>query len=48
MEKNMDRKLLAGQIAEESIVLLKNEENLLPFPGQKKAAFFGRAQIGTL
>lgn len=44
----MDKKILAGKIAEESIVLLKNEDNMLPFPEQQKVAFFGRAQIGTL
>ena len=30
------------------MVLLKNEDNLLPFVGQKDVAFFGRAQIGML
>lgn len=44
----MDRKMIARKIAEESIVLLKNEENLLPLDGKKRIAFFGRAQIGTL
>ena len=44
----MDRKMLARKIVEESAVLLKNEENILPFPAGKTVAFFGRAQIGTL
>lgn len=43
----MDRKLLAQKIAEESIVLLKNEDHLLPFIGEKIIAFFGRTQTGT-
>lgn len=44
----MNRKELARKIAEESIVLLKNEGQLLPFPAQKEVAIFGRAQVGTL
>ena len=44
----MNRKELARKIAEESIVLLKNEGQLLPFPAQKEIAVFGRAQVGTL
>lgn len=44
----MDKKLVARKIAEESIVLLKNEENLLPFEEGRNVAFFGRTQIGTL
>lgn len=44
----MNQKELARKIAEESIVLLKNEEQLLPFPAQKEVAIFGRAQVGTL
>lgn len=40
--------MIARRIAEESIVLLKNEGNLLPLDGKKLTAFFGRAQIGTL
>lgn len=44
----MDRKKIAGRIVEESIVLLKNEERLLPFSDGKEIAFFGRAQISTL
>lgn len=44
----MDRKKIAAKIVEESIVLLKNEDGLLPFCEEKEIAFFGRAQIGTL
>lgn len=44
----MDRKSIARKIAEESIVLLKNEDHLLPFDKEKEIAFFGRTQIGTL
>lgn len=44
----MDRKLIARKIAEESIVLLKNDGHLLPFEEGKMVAFFGRTQIGTL
>lgn len=44
----MDRKLIARKIAEESIVLLKNDGHLLPFSEGKMVAFFGRTQIGTL
>ena len=44
----MDRKLIARKIAEESIVLLKNDGHLLPFGAGKMVAFFGRTQIGTL
>lgn len=39
---------LAKQIAAESIVLLKNEQDLLPFAPEAKAAFFGRAQQDTI
>lgn len=45
---DMDRKLIARKIAEESIVLLKNDDHLLPFAEGKMIAFFGRTQIGTL
>lgn len=45
---DMDRKLIARKIAEESIVLLKNDGRLLPFDEGKMVAFFGRTQIGTL
>ena len=41
-------KTLARRIAEEAIVLLKNDENTLPFSKGQHIAFFGRAQIGTL
>ena len=41
----MDRKLLAREIAENSIVLLKNEENLLPLATGKTVAVFGRAHV---
>ena len=41
----MDRKLIARKIAEESIVLLKNDSHLLPFSEGKMVAFFGRTQI---
>ena len=44
----MERKSIARKIAEESIVLLKNEEHLLPFEKGRMVAFFGRTQIGTL
>lgn len=44
----MERKSIARKIAEESIVLLKNEEDLLPFEKGRMVAFFGRTQIGTL
>ena len=44
----MNQKKVAEKIVEESVVLLKNEDNLLPFIGQKDVAFFGRAQIGML
>ncbi len=44
----MDSRVVAKKIAEEAIVLLKNEEHLLPFGGRQKAAFFGRAQIDTI
>ena len=38
----MDRKLLARRIAEESIVLLKNEDHMLPLKEKKEIAFFGK------
>jgi len=44
----MDRKSVARKIAEESIVLLKNEDHMLPLKKGKNIAFFGRTQIGTL
>ena len=44
----MDSRAVAKKIAEEAIVLLKNDEQLLPFPRGQKAVFFGRAQIDTI
>ena len=44
----MDNAAVAKRIAEEAIVLLKNEKQLLPFSKGQKAAFFGRAQIDTI
>ena len=43
----MDRRI-ARKIAEESIVMLKNEGQLLPFDKTKEIAFFGRTQNGML
>ena len=44
----MDSRAVAKKIAEEAIVLLKNEGHLLPFSKGQKAAFFGRTQIDTI
>ncbi|MBD5490457.1 MAG: beta-glucosidase [Lachnospiraceae bacterium] len=44
----MDNRAIAKNIAGEAIVLLKNDEHLLPFSKGQKAAFFGRAQIDTV
>lgn len=44
----MDKKKIARKIAEESIVLLKNANHILPLKEKKEIAFFGRTQIGTL
>lgn len=44
----MDTRVIARRIAEESIVLLKNEDQILPLAAGKKVAFFGRAQIETV
>jgi beta-glucosidase len=44
----MDAKRIAKRLAEESIVLLKNEDHVLPFSNERKAAFFGRSQIDTI
>ena len=41
----MNQKKVAEKIVEESVVLLKNEDNLLPFVGQKDVAFFGRHRL---
>ncbi|MEY8482572.1 glycoside hydrolase family 3 C-terminal domain-containing protein [Lachnospiraceae bacterium 48-21] len=43
----MDTKKIARQIAAESIVLLKNDQSILPFSSERKVAFLGRAQIDT-
>ena len=40
----MRHEILARKIVEESVVLLKNEEQVLPFAKNQKAAFFGRSQ----
>lgn len=44
----MDCKNTARKLAAESIVLLKNEEQLLPLRPGTKAAFFGRTQEDTV
>lgn len=44
----MDNRMVAKQIAEESIVLLKNKGEFLPLEKNKRIAFFGRAQIDTV
>ena len=44
----MDKKKIARKIAEESIVLLKNADHILPLKEKKEITFFGRTQIGTL
>lgn len=44
----MNNRAVARKLVEEAIVLLKNEEHLLPFPKGQKAAFFGRTQIDTI
>ncbi len=44
----MDKHELARRIAEESIVLLKNEEHLLPLAKGSQVAFFGRTQMDTI
>ena len=44
----MDVRKIAREIVEGSVVLLKNEEELLPFAPGTKAAFFGRAQLETI
>lgn len=44
----MDKKKVARKIAEESIVLLKNADHILPLKEKKEITFFGRTQIGTL
>ena len=44
----MDRAALARELAEESVVLLKNEGSLLPLKRGSRLAVFGRAQIETI
>lgn len=44
----MESRAVAKKIVEEAIVLLKNDEHLLPFSKGQKAAFFGRAQMDTI
>lgn len=44
----MKRKLLARKITAESVVLLKNEDSVLPLQKNEKVAFFGRSQIHTV
>lgn len=44
----MDSRLIARSLAEEAIVLLKNEDMLLPLKAGGKAAIFGRAQEDTI
>lgn len=43
----MEKQNIFRKLVEESIVLLKNENHVLPFQEAKKAAFFGRAQVET-
>ena len=43
----MRHEILVKKIVEESVVLLKNEEQVLPFAKNQKAAFFGRSQLVT-
>ena len=42
-----ERIALARQIASEGIILLKNEDSMLPF-GEEKVAVFGRPQVNTI
>ena len=42
-----ERIALARQIASEGIILLKNEDGMLPF-GEEKVAVFGRTQVNTI
>lgn len=44
----MDTRKIARKIAEEAIVLLKNDGNTLPFAKNQKIAFIGRAQTETI
>lgn len=43
----MENKSIFRRLVEESIVLLKNENHVLPLRENRKAAFFGRAQTET-
>lgn len=43
----MDAKGIAKKLVDGAIVLLKNENNILPFATCRKVAFFGRAQMHT-
>ena len=43
-----ERESLAARLAENSIVLLKNENDVLPLASGDTIAVFGRAQTGTL
>lgn len=43
----MCKKSVFQKLVEESVVLLKNEDHVLPLKKNQKAAFFGRAQIET-
>lgn len=43
----MEEQNIFGELVEESIVLLKNKDGVLPLREKQKAAFFGRAQVET-
>lgn len=43
----MESKSIFRRLVEESVVMLKNENQILPFKENQKAAFFGRAQTET-
>ena len=47
-ELREDRLLLAKKLAAEGIVLLKNDNSLLPLAKAAPIAVFGRAQLDTL
>ncbi|MDE6184511.1 MAG: glycoside hydrolase family 3 C-terminal domain-containing protein, partial [Lachnospiraceae bacterium] len=44
----MTSREVAKKVVEEAIVLLKNEDDLLPFSKGQKISFFGRAQVDTI
>lgn len=44
----MDHETVARKMVESSVVLLKNDDGLLPFGKGQRAAFFGRTQIDTI